>query len=92
MEGHPRATGTSWQTFAWWYRPWSGWRDAIRSLWFAGCAAGPCQRSIQWGYRSCGYALSRADFWIYSLRDFPKWAEPEICGLQSVGKPGLAVN
>ena len=30
--------------------------------------------------------------WIYSLRDFPKWAEPEIFGLQSVEESGLAIN
>ena len=31
-------------------------------------------------------------FWIYSPRHFPKWAEPEIFGLQSVEESGLAVN
>ena len=30
--------------------------------------------------------------WIYSPRGFPKWAEPEIFGLQSVEESGLAFN
>ena len=38
------------------------------------------------------YALSRANLLDLLPRDFPKWAVPEIFGLQSVEESGWAIN